>query len=57
MLIMDKVQGILNKYLIAMENNDMLEMIELIEEMKEVDPAFVDLMITSVDDDEDEDEE
>jgi len=51
---MDKVQGILNKYLIAMENNDMLEMIELIEEMKEVDPAFVELMITSVEDDEDE---
>ena len=49
---MDKAQKILKDYLIAMENNDMLKMIELIEEMKVVDPAFVDIMINSVEDDE-----
>jgi hypothetical protein len=49
---MDKVQTMLKDYLIAMENNDMLKMIELIEEMKIVDPAFVDIMINSVEDDE-----
>ena len=54
---MDKVQAILKDYLIAMEDNDMLKMIELIEEMKVVDPAFVELMITSVEDDDDDDEE
>jgi hypothetical protein len=49
---MDKVQTILKDYLVAMENNNMLKMLELIEEMKVVDPAFVDIMINSVEDDE-----
>jgi hypothetical protein len=49
---MNKIQTMLKDYAIAMENNDMLKMIELIEEMKVVDPAFVDIMINSVKDDE-----
>ena len=51
---MRTAQEILIEYGQALEANDMLAMVELIEEMKETDPVYVALMINSAYEDEDE---
>ena len=48
---MRDARDILVEYNEALEANDILLMTELILEMKEVDPAFVDLMMNSIEDD------
>jgi hypothetical protein len=45
---MREVRDILYDFNIALEDNDMIEMIELIKEMKDTDPSFVDLMLNSI---------
>ncbi len=52
---MRAAQEILIEYGQALEANDMLAMVELIEEMKETDPVYVALMINSVEDEDEED--
>ena len=54
---MRTAQEILIEYGQALEANDMLTMVELIEEMQATDPVYVALMINSVEDDEEEDDE
>lgn len=54
---MRTAQEILIEYGQALEANDMLTMVELIEEMQATDPVYVALMINSVEDDEKEDDE
>jgi hypothetical protein len=49
---MRDVRDILVEYNEALEANDILLMAELVLEMKEVDPAFVDLMLNSIEEDE-----
>lgn len=45
---MRDVKDILYDFSIALEDNDYIEMIELIKEMKGTDPSFVDLMLNSI---------
>ena len=45
---MRDVKDILYDFNIALEDNDFMEMIELIKEMKGTDPSFVDLMLNSI---------
>lgn len=49
---MRDVKDILYDFSIALEDNDYVEMIELIKEMKGTDPSFVDLMLNSIEEDE-----
>lgn len=49
---MRDVKDILYDFNIALEDNDYIEMIELIKEMKGADPSFVDLMLNSIEEDE-----
>jgi hypothetical protein len=49
---MRDVKDILYDFSIALEDNDFMEMIELIKEMKGTDPSFVDLMLNSIEEDE-----
>ena len=46
------VKDILYDFIIALEDNDYVEMIDLIKEMKGTDPSFVDLMLNSIEEDE-----
>ena len=52
---MRTAQEILIEYGQALEANDMLTMVELIEEMQATDPVYVALMINSVEDEDEED--
>ena len=45
---MRDVKDILYDFNIALEDNDYVEMIELIKEMKNTDSSFVDLMLNSI---------
>ena len=45
---MRDVKDILYDFNIALEDNDYVEMIELIKEMKSTDSSFVDLMLNSI---------
>jgi hypothetical protein len=45
---MRDVKDILYDFNIALEDNDYVEMIDLIKEMKGTDPLFVDLMLNSI---------
>ncbi len=45
---MRDVKDILYDFSIALEDNDYMEMIELVKEMKGTDPTFVDLMLNSI---------
>ncbi len=54
---MRTAQEILIEYGQALEANDMLTMVELIEEMQATDPVYVALMINSVEDEDEEDED
>ena len=49
---MRDVKDILYDFSIALEDNDYIEMIELVKEMKGTDPSFVDLMLNSMEEDE-----
>lgn len=49
---MRDVKDILYDFSIALEDNDYIEMIELVKEMKGTDPSFVDLMLNSIEEDE-----
>jgi hypothetical protein len=49
---MRDVKDILYDFSIALEDNDYVEMIDLIKEMKGTDPSFVDLMLNSIEEDE-----
>jgi hypothetical protein len=49
---MRDVKDILYDFNIALEDNDYIEMIDLIKEMKSTDPSFVDLMLNSIEEDE-----
>ena len=49
---MRDVKDILYDFSIALEDNDYVEMIDLIKEMKDTDPSFVDLMLNSIEEDE-----
>ena len=49
---MRDVKDILYDFSIALEDNDYIERIELIKEMKGTDPSFVDLMLNSIEEDE-----
>ncbi len=49
---MRSVEDILYDFSIALNDNDMIEMIELIKEMKSTDPTFVDLMLNSIEEEE-----
>lgn len=49
---MRDVRDILYDFKIALEDNDYVEMIDLIKEMKDTDPSFVDLMLNSIEEDE-----
>lgn len=49
---MRDVKNILYDFNIALENNDYIEMTDLIKEMKDTDPSFVDLMLNSIEEDE-----
>lgn len=49
---MRNVKDILYDFNIALEDNDYVEMIDLIKEMKDTDPSFVDLMLNSIEEDE-----
>lgn len=49
---MRDVRDILYDFKIALEDNDYVEMIDLIKEMKDIDPSFVDLMLNSIEEDE-----
>ncbi len=48
---MRDVKDILFDFSIALEDNDYMEMIELVKEMKSTDPTFVDLMLNSIEED------
>lgn len=48
---MRDVKDILYDFSIALEDNDYIEMIELVKEMKGTDPSFVDLMLNSIEED------
>lgn len=49
---MRDVRDILVEYNEALEANDILLMAELIKEMKDTNPSFVDLMLNSIEEDE-----
>ena len=49
---MRDVKDILYDFSIALEDNDYVEIIDLIKEMKGTDPSFVDLMLNSIEEDE-----
>lgn len=54
---MSKEQEILLRFTKAKENNDAIAMMECIVEMKQIDSAFIDLMMNIMYDLEDEDDE
>ena len=49
---MRNVKDILYDFNIVLEDNDYIGIIELIKEMKGIDPSFVDLMLNSIEEDE-----
>ena len=51
---MDNVKDIMIAFMEALENKDMLTMLECIEEMKKISPEFVDVMLASYDEEEDD---
>ncbi len=54
---MSREQEILLRFAKAKENNDAIAMMECIVEMKQTDPVFVDIMMNTMYDLEDEDDE
>ena len=54
---MSKEQEILLRFIKAKENNDAIAMMECIVEMKQIDPAFIDIMMNTMYDLEDDDED
>ena len=56
-VVMSKEQEILLRFAKAKDNNDAIAMMECIVEMKQIDPAFIDLMMNIMYDLEDEDDE
>lgn len=53
---MDDVRVLLERFNESLKVNDTIDMMECVVEMKKLDPAFVDLMINAMYEDEDDEE-